>query len=124
MIYLVHNGNFSKTEKFLEKCKSLFNLSIFDKYGKMGVDALRSATPKRTGTTADSWFYEIEKSNNSIAIVWKNRNINKTVNIAVLIQYGHGTGTGGYVRGIDYINPAMKSVFQKIADDLWKEVTS
>lgn len=122
MISFNHTGDFSKTFKFLEKAKNLVGLSNFDKYGRMGVDALRSATPQRSGRTANSWYYEVEKSNGSFSIVWKNDNINKNAIIAVLIQYGHGTGTGGYVQGVDYINPAMRPVFEKIADDLWKEV--
>lgn len=123
VIYLTSKGDFSKTFKFLERLKHLMNASVFDKYGQVGVDALSQSTPRRTGTTASSWYYEIEQTNSGIAIVWKNSNSRNGFNVAVGIQYGHGTGTGGYVRGVDYINPAMKPVFDKIADDLWKEVT-
>lgn len=122
MITWSHKGDFSKTTKFLEKAKGLINASIFDKYGKAGVEALASSTPKDTGTTAESWYYEIEKSNGGVTINWKNSNINKGVLIAVILQYGHGTGTGGYVSGTDYINPAMRPVFDQIANDIWKEV--
>lgn len=122
MISFRQSGDFSKTFKFLEKAKHMFELSVFDKYGRAGVEALRAATPVDTGITANSWYYEIEKNNDSLSIVWKNRNVNQNVLIAAIIQYGHGTGTGGYVKGVDYINPAMRPVFQKIADDMWKEV--
>lgn len=120
---IVSKGDFSKTFKFLERAKNLVGLSNFDKFGRIGVEALRDYTPKSSGKTADSWYYEIEKSNSGVAIIWKNSNVNKGFNVAVGIQYGHGTGNGGYVRGVDYINPAMQPVFEKIAEDLWREVT-
>lgn len=123
MLRIQAEGDFTKTMDFLERAKRLVGMSIFDKYGKIGVEALRSATPKDTGETANSWYYEVNREGNKVTIDWLNRNVNDGVNIAVIIQYGHGTGTGGYVRGIDYINPAMKPVFDKIADDLWREVT-
>ncbi|WP_300899403.1 HK97 gp10 family phage protein [Turicimonas muris] len=123
MLRIQAEGDFTKTIDFLERAKRLVGMSVFDKYGKIGVEALRSATPKDTGETANSWYYEINREGNKVTIDWLNRNVNDGVNIAVIIQYGHGTGTGGYVRGIDYINPAMKPVFDKIADDLWREVT-
>lgn len=97
---------------------------ILDKYGRLGVEYLSSNTPKRSGKTAASWDYDIEERNGDYTIVWTNSNTNQQVNIALILQYGHGTGTGGYVRGIDYINPAMKPIFDNIADDAWKEVTS
>lgn len=119
-----HRGNFTKTEKFLDGILKLTGSSLFDKYGQMGVEALRANTPRRTGMTADSWYYEIEHSVGSTQIVWKNRNANKEVLIAILIQYGHGTRNGGYVEGYDYINPTMNKLFSKMAEDLWKEVLS
>lgn len=122
MFSFVQKGDFSKTNNFLERAKRLVGASSLDRYGRMGVEALRQATPKDSGTTANSWYYEIEESKGSISIVWKNSNVNKGEVIAVLIQYGHGTGTGGYVSGVDYINPAMRSVFQDIADSIWEEV--
>lgn len=122
MLSIVQRGNFSKTFNFLERAKSIFKTSVFDKYGKEGVEALRSATPMKSGLTANSWYYEVKKDKKGFSIEWKNSNVNKNVVIAVILQYGHGTGTGGYVKGVDYINPAMKPVFQKIADDLWEEV--
>lgn len=93
-------------------------------YGDLGVAALSNNTPVRTGKTSESWGYDISITFDSVSIYWTNSNVNNGVNIAVIIQYGHGTGTGGYVRGLDYINPAMRPVFQDIADGIWKEVTS
>lgn len=123
MIRVTHKGDFKKTERFLKRAKDLEAFKILEKYAKAGVDALSSSTPVRSGKTASSWDYEVHASKNSYEIVWTNSNINKGVNIAVIIQLGHGTGTGGYVQGIDYINPAMKPVFDQIADGVWKEVT-
>lgn len=122
MIGFEHTGNFSKTEKFLDKMLRLTGSSLFDKYGQIGVEALQAATPKRTGTTADSWYYEVVRSSGSVEIRWNNSNVNENVLVAVLIQYGHGTKNGGYVQGYDYINPAMRKVFDKIANNLWEEV--
>lgn len=111
-------------EKSLMKLSKRDMRSIIAKYGPIGVKALSGATPIETGDTASSWKYEVVKEGRSYSLEWHNTNVNNGVNIAVIIQLGHGTGTGGYVRGIDYINPAMKPVFDKIADDLWREVTS
>ena len=97
-------------------------LDALESYGKIGVDALASATPKDTGQTAASWSYEIEQGPGSSKITWKNSNINEGVNIAVILQYGHGTGTGGYVVGRDYKKPAIQPIFDQIADAAWKEV--
>lgn len=115
-------GDFSKTKKYMEKLREFALTGKLNKYGEMGVKALQSATPVRTGTTASSWGYTIETSGDEISIHWTNSNINKRVNIALLLQYGHGTGTGGYVQGIDYINPALKPVFDSIVEDIWREV--
>ncbi len=123
MFYIEQNGNFSKTIKFLTHAKNVFDKGSFDKYGKMGVEALRHYTPKDSGKTADSWYYEVVREKNRVVINWLNRNINDGVPIAIILQYGHGTGTGGYVQGTDYINPAIDSVFNKIAEDAWREVT-
>lgn len=124
MIEFRHRGDFSKTTAFLERCKELFRSSNFDKYGKAGVEALSSATPRDTGKTAASWSYEIEHNNGSTSIIFKNSNMTKLgVPVAILIQYGHGTKNGGFVEGIDYINPALRPVFEQIANDAWKEVT-
>lgn len=124
LITFKHRGDFSKTEKFFNKILGQNYLNILAKYGEAGVEALAASTPVRTGKTASSWTYEIDHSRNSTTISWLNTNENKGVNIAVILQYGHGTGTGGYVKGIDYINPAIRPVFDKIAEEAWKEVTS
>lgn len=123
MIVLKNKGDFSKTTNFLKRIMKLDYKSILSKYGKMGVDALAKATPVDTGLTASSWDYEIVEDDGGATIYWKNSNVVKGVSIAVILQYGHGTGTGGYVEGIDYINPALRSIFEGIADDAWKEVT-
>ena len=124
LIKISQKGDFKKTFTFFKKLRTKKFLKTIDKYGKIGVDALRDATPKRTGLTAESWGYEAHIEDGYATLVWTNTNENKGRYIAVLIQYGHGTRNGGYVRGIDYINPAMKPVFQEIADKLWAEVIS
>ena len=117
-------GDFSKTEKFFERCKNLFKLGTLDKYGREGVIALSMATPEDTGKTAASWRYEVINDKGNLSIGWINDEVTKDgTPIVVLIQYGHGTRNGGYVRGRDFINPAIKPIFDKIADELWKEVT-
>lgn len=123
MFSFVSKGDWSKTMNFLERAKNIFKNNSFDKYGRKGVIALQSATPKETGATANAWSYEVERSGNQVSIIWKNSNEPNGFPVAVMLQFGHGTGTGGYVRGIDYINPAMRPVFEQIADDLWREVT-
>lgn len=124
MIRFKHRGNFNNIEKFLNKVSGSSYLNILDQYGQEGVQALSSATPKDSGITASSWDYEIERGADTTRISWFNTNVNENVNIAVILQYGHGTGTGGYVQGRDYINPAMRPVFDKIAEQAWKEVQS
>ena len=119
-----NKGDFSKTIKFLNKLKNVKINDILSKYGEIGVTALSQATPKDSGITSQSWNYKIEVKNNNASIVWYNTNVVKGVNIAVILQYGHGTRNGGWVEGIDYINPAMKPIFDKIADQVWKEVTN
>lgn len=123
MITFRQKGDFSKASRYLERLKEAAKLGVLDKYGREGVAALTSATPTETGLTASSWTYEIERKGSSVSIVYKNSNINKGVPIAVILQYGHGTGTGGWVQGRDYINPAIQPVFDRIADEAWKEVT-
>ena len=124
MITFTQRGVFYRIEKFFRKMKNRSYMDILNKYGKEGVAALSAATPVDSGKTAASWSYEIEFSGDSIILSWSNSNVNKYVNIAVILQYGHGTGTGGYVQGRDYINPAMQPVFDRIAEEAWKEVTS
>ena len=116
-------GELGATKKFLNKVINFHNIHIFNKYGQQGVDALASATPKNTGKTAASWRYEVQETASGITMFWTNDNRTSQGDlIAVLIQYGHGTGTGGYVQGRDYINPAVQPIFDKIADDLWRVI--
>lgn len=116
-------GDFRKLFNFLESAKGMFDISKLDKYGKRGVEALKNATPIDSGETADSWFYEIDRTKNGASISWHNRNIVNGANVAILIQYGHATRNGSWVDGIDYINPALKPIFDEIAEDCWAEVT-
>lgn len=118
------SGSFTKTERFLNRMKRREYLNVLDEFGRDGVQALRNATPVDSGATAEAWDYEIKRTRNYTEIVWTNSNINDGVPIAVILQYGHGTGTGGYVQGRDYINPAIRPVFDKIAEKAWKVVTS
>ena len=122
MITFRQKGDFSKLTRFLEKAKEAVHLGDLDKYGRAGVEALASATPVDSGKTADSWYYEIKNQNGVASITFLNSNVNKGVPIAIILQYGHGTGTGGWVQGRDYINPAIQPVFDKIADEAWEEV--
>ena len=124
MVIVKQKGDFSKTEKFLNTISKKLYYRNLQKYAEQGVAALASATPIDSGTTANSWNYEIRQTKNSVSIYWTNSNVNKGVPIAVIIQYGHGTRNGGYVQGRDYINPAMRTIFDKIAENVWKEVIS
>ena len=123
MITFRHKGDFSKLTRYLEKVKGVAKLGILDKYGREGVAALASATPVDTGTTAASWYYEVENKDGIATISFLNSNIQNGVPIAVILQYGHGTGTGGWVEGRDYINPAIQPIFDKIVESAWEEVT-
>lgn len=124
MIRINQRGSFNKTEKLLKKSFGRDYISVLQKFGQQGVSALSAATPLDSGMTAISWSYEIVQENDSISVVWKNSNENKGVNIAIILQYGHGTRNGGYVSGRDYINPALQPIFDKMADAAWMEVTS
>ena len=124
LVRFKHRGNFNRVERFLNRVFDREYLNVLDHYGQMGVEALSKATPVDTGLTASSWTYEIERNRDQTTISWLNTNTNQGVNIAVILQYGHGTGTGGYVQGRDYINPAMRPVFDKIANQAWREVSS
>lgn len=127
MITVKTSGDFSKTNLFIENALHVISkTSKFDKYGKMGVEALRENTPKDTGLTANSWRYDIKTSitNKNIQIIWSNDNIVDGKNVAILLQYGHATKNGTYVRGTDYINPAMYNIFKEIAEQIWMEVTN
>ena len=121
MISLTSKGDFRKTEKFMKNARTKKLMSILKQYGEEGVAALMVATPLDTGRTASSWRYEIKVENNCIRLVFHNDNIQNGVPIAIILQYGHGTGTGGWVEGRNYINPAIQPVFDKIANSAWKE---
>lgn len=123
MIRFRHKGDFSKTTNFLKKAKRSIDLGILDKYGREGVAALASVTPVESGLTAASWYYEITNKNGVVRLTFKNSNVQNGVLIAIILQYGHATGTGGWVEGRDYINPAVRPVFDKIVDSAWREVT-
>lgn len=123
MISFSHKGDFSKLTRFLEKAKNAVRLGELDKYGREGVAALASATPVDTGLTANSWGYSISHSSGSVTISFNNTNIQNGLPIAIILQYGHGTGTGGWVQGRDYINPAIQPIFDRIAEEAWREVT-
>ena len=124
MIIFESKGNFQKTENFLKAMQKNDIFKSLHKYGQMGVSALAAATPVESGLTAASWDYEVTSSGRQYSIVWTNGNVRNGVPVAILLQYGHGTGTGGYVQGKDYINPALKPIFDKIAAEVWKAVTS
>lgn len=122
MISFTLKGSFKNTEKLFDKLLKRDFRNILKKYGEEGAERLALATPFDTGETASSWNYRIEERADSISIIWTNSNVNKGVCIAIILQYGHGTNNGGYVKGIDYINPTMKPIFDKLADEAWKEV--
>lgn len=123
MITFKHKGDFSKLTNFLEKIKNALHSGILDKYGKEGVTALSYATPIDTGLTSSSWSYKVENTNRAITISFHNSNIQNGVPIAIILQYGHATKNGGWVQGRDYINPAIRPIFDKIANEAWREVT-
>lgn len=124
LIKVTQTGDFKRITSFLVKAGLLKVQDILRKYGEKGVEALSAATPVDTGLTASLWRYEIEGDANHAVISFHNDHINKGVNIAIILQYGHGTGTGGWVEGRDYINPAIQPIFDQIANDVWREVTS
>lgn len=123
MISLSQKGDYSKVTGYLERVREALRLGILDKYGLKGVRALALATPKDTGKTAGSWVYEIDRGDGWATLSFWNLNVNKGVPIAIILQYGHGTGTGGWVEGRDYINPAIQPVFDQLAEEAWREVT-
>lgn len=122
MITFRQKGDFSRLTRFLERAKETVHLGDFDQYGRAGVAALASATPADSGLTARSWYYEITNKNGTAKISFYNSNIQNGVPIAIILQYGHGTGTGGWVEGRDYINPAIQPIFDQIVNAAWKEV--
>lgn len=124
MLSITQKGGWKQTEKFLRKSMGKNYRSILERYAKQGVAALSAATPMDTGVTANAWNYEIIQNEGGLIIQWFNYNVVNGVNIALILQTGHGTRNGGYVRGRDYINPALRPIFDKMAEDIWKEVTS
>lgn len=123
MINFTEKGSFNNTENYLNRLKTSKVFAILGKYGELGVVALSNATPRDSGQTAASWYYTLEQKSGYYSITWRNTNKEYGSPVAILIQYGHGTKNGGYVQGIDYINPAIQPIFEQIAADAWKEVT-
>lgn len=123
MIRFRQKGDFRKATRYFERLREIVHLGTLDKYGREGVAALASATPVESGKTASSWYYEITNDGQKAKISFYNSNVNKGVPIAIIIQYGHGTRNGGWVEGRDYINPAIQPIFDRIAEEIWREVT-
>ena len=123
MIRFRQKGDFHKATRYFERLREIAHLGTLDKYGREGVAALASATPVESGNTASSWYYEITNNGQTVKISFYNSNVNKGVPIAIIIQYGHGTKNGGWVEGRDYINPAIQPIFDRIAEEIWREVT-
>lgn len=124
MIKVKTKSNYNKITKYLEKMKAPIDVSKLEKYGQAGVIALQNATPVDSGKTKNSWYYEIENDKGVVKIKFCNSNIAEYIPVAIILQYGHATGTGGWVEGIDYINPAIKPVFNDIKNAAWREVTN
>lgn len=127
MLKVSTHGDWTKTDRFLDAVRKGLYMKRIDHFGQLGVEALAQSTPKSSGKTASSWYYKIEQvagSNRQVKLSWYNSNVNDGVCIAVILQYGHGTGTGGYVGGTDYINPAIDPVIEQLKHDIWLEVIS
>jgi hypothetical protein len=124
MISFNHHGNFKNTEKFFARALKSGYMQMLEKYGQAGVRALAAATPRESGETAGSWSYSISESNGKVSLYWENSNVVDGVNIAIILQYGHGTRNGGFVKGRNYINPAIRPIFDQLASEAWKEVTA
>lgn len=124
MIQLRGHGNFKHLDNFFERAKEGLYISKLDEYGRKGVEALRAATPIDTGMTANSWYYTIERTRNSVSLSFYNSNVHNGVPIAIILQSGHATRNGGWVEGIDYINPVVRPLFEEMANNMWKEVIS
>lgn len=123
MISFNHKGDFSKLNRYFERLRETVRIGILDKYGRKGVSALKAATPVDSGLAANSWYYEIERGSDYVRIVFRNSDIESGFPVAVMLQYGHGTGTGGWVEGRDYINPSIQPLFDAMAEEAWREVT-
>lgn len=124
MISVSSDGDFRNTDKFLQAAVKGDFFSTLHGFGQEGVSALARSTPQESGYTASSWSYEVIRNSRETSIIWSNNNVVSGVPIAIILQYGHGTGTGGYVQGRDYINPALRPIFDRIANAVWKEVTN
>lgn len=126
MFKVSSKGNFDRTEKILKRFlnEEYIQLDILEKYGRKGVEALSSATPRRTGLTASSWDYTIKKKNGQYELSWYNTNIQNGLPIAIILNYGHGTSNGSYVVGKNYIEPAIAPILDEIAEEVWKEVSN
>lgn len=124
MIQLRGHRNFKHLDNFFERAKEGLYISTLDEYGRKGVEALQAATPIDTGMTANSWYYTIERTRNSVSLSFYNSNVRNGVPIAIILQSGHATRNGGWVEGIDYINPAIRPIFEEMANNMWKEVIS
>lgn len=127
MLRIKSKGNYKKTKKFLENAKNVQYFKVLDYYGKIGLTALKEFTPVDTGLTRDSWDYhiEVDKITGKYSVVWTNSNVQgEWCPIAIIIQYGHASRNGSWVEGIDYINPALYTVFEDMRDEIWKEVTN
>lgn len=123
MINITQKGSFNNTDRYLQRLKKLQLTAILNKYGEIGVNALSNSTPVDSGLTSQSWYYTIEEREGYCSISWHNRNEVAGAPLAILLQYGHGTGTGGWVEGRDYVNPAIKPIFDQIAADVEREVS-
>lgn len=124
MFSIRHKGSFKNTTKFLQAMKNQKMFNTLDRLGRVGQDALSSSTPVDSGLTSQSWYYDVEIGKSQVTVTWYNSHVVDGIPVIILLQYGHGTGTGGYVQGRDYINPAIVPVFDQIADSVWKAVTS
>lgn len=122
MIRYESSGSFKSTDSFLKRCISGDYLDPIEGIAEEGVQRLIAATPQDSGATANAWSYEIVEEGGKSTIWFTNSNNVNGFNVAVGLQYGHGTGTGGWVGGYDYINPALQPIFDKMADQVWKEV--
>lgn len=122
MVYFEHKGNFNKTEKFLHSLEKMDFVKNLDRYGMEGVIALSAATPKDTSETANAWSYEIVNEKGKIGLYWTNSNVENGVPIVILLEHGHATRNGGYVKGRNFIQPAIRPIFDRIANDMWKGV--
>lgn len=123
MISISQKGDFKKLNSFLERTKEFFDIGILNKYGEKGVNVLSAATPVDTGLTSNSWYYKIIRNKNSVKLQFFNSNVQNGVPIAIILQYGHVNASGGYVEGRDYINPAIRPIFEELANEAWREVT-